>query len=45
MLYHRALEARRPDRVLDDPKAVELVDAIDYPFGRHSGCRPPAIGR
>ena len=31
-LYHRALEARRPDAVLEDPKAVELVDTIDYPF-------------
>ncbi|MGH3390243.1 MAG: class I SAM-dependent methyltransferase, partial [Actinomadura sp.] len=31
-LYHRAVEARRPDSVIDDPKAVELVDAIDYPF-------------
>jgi O-methyltransferase involved in polyketide biosynthesis len=31
-LYHRAFEARRPDAVLHDPWAVELVDAIDYPF-------------
>jgi O-methyltransferase involved in polyketide biosynthesis len=31
-LYHRALEARRPDAVFRDPKAIELVDAIDYPF-------------
>jgi len=31
-LYHRALEARRDDGVLDDPKAVELVAEIDYPF-------------
>ena len=36
-LYHRALEARRADAVLDDPKAVELVDAIDYPFEEHFG--------
>ncbi len=33
-LYQRATEARRPDGVLNDPKAVELVDVIDYPFGR-----------
>lgn len=33
-LYHRVLEARRADAVLDDPKAIELVDAIDYPFHR-----------
>jgi O-methyltransferase involved in polyketide biosynthesis len=36
-LYHRALEARRADAVLHDPKAVELVDAIDYPFEEHFG--------
>lgn len=33
-LYHRAAEARRPDAVLDDPKALELVEAIDFPFER-----------
>jgi O-methyltransferase involved in polyketide biosynthesis len=31
-LYHRALEARRPDAVLSDPVAGDLVDRIDYPF-------------
>ncbi|HSA54031.1 MAG TPA: class I SAM-dependent methyltransferase [Yinghuangia sp.] len=36
-LYHRAMEARRPDAVLDDPMAVELLDAIDYPFERRFG--------
>jgi O-methyltransferase involved in polyketide biosynthesis len=40
-LYHRALEARRPDAVLADPMAVDLVEAIDYPFeqrfGAHAG--------
>ena len=25
-LYHRAVEARRPDAVLQDPKAIELVE-------------------
>lgn len=33
-LYQRASEARRPDAILEDPKAVELVDSIDYPFER-----------
>lgn len=37
MLYHRALEARRPDAVLADPKAVELVERIDYPFEQRFG--------
>jgi len=36
-LYHRALEARRPDAVLADPKAVELVDRIEYPFEQRFG--------
>lgn len=36
-LYQRATEARRPDRVLDDPWAVELVDRIDYPFAETFG--------
>ncbi|WP_405009323.1 class I SAM-dependent methyltransferase [Kitasatospora sp. NBC_01539] len=36
-LHHRAVEARRPDTVLPDPKAVELVDRIDYPFTERFG--------
>jgi O-methyltransferase involved in polyketide biosynthesis len=36
-LYHRAAEARRPDAVLHDPKAVELVERIDYPFEQRFG--------
>ena len=36
-LYHRAVEARRPDAVLDDPMAVELVDRIDFPFAGRFG--------
>jgi O-methyltransferase involved in polyketide biosynthesis len=36
-LYQRAVEARRPDTVLEDPKAVELLDRIDYPFRERFG--------
>jgi O-methyltransferase involved in polyketide biosynthesis len=37
-LYHRAAEARRPRRsLLADPRAVELVDRIDYPFEKFGG--------
>jgi O-methyltransferase involved in polyketide biosynthesis len=36
-LYHRALEARRPDAVLADPLAVELVERLDYPFAERFG--------
>ena len=42
-LYERAGEARRPDSVIDDPRAIELVDRIAYPFeqrfGRADGAR------
>jgi O-methyltransferase involved in polyketide biosynthesis len=31
-LYHRATEARRPDAVLRDPLAVDLVERIEFPF-------------
>ena len=30
----RASEARRPDRVLDDPVAVSLLDSIDFDFAK-----------
>jgi O-methyltransferase involved in polyketide biosynthesis len=33
-LYHRALAASGPHPLLADPKAVELVERIDYPFDR-----------
>jgi O-methyltransferase involved in polyketide biosynthesis len=36
-LYQRAAEAGRPDAVLKDPRAVELVEAIDYPFAEKFG--------
>jgi O-methyltransferase involved in polyketide biosynthesis len=38
-LWHRAVEARRPDTVLPDPMAVELVNRIDYPFAERFGQR------
>jgi len=41
-LYARAAEARRPDALLCDPKAVELFDSIDYPFEARFG-RPPQV--
>jgi O-methyltransferase involved in polyketide biosynthesis len=36
-LYMRAVEARRPDSVIVDPKAVELLERIDYPFEERFG--------
>ena len=41
-LYHRAMEARRPEPVLADPKAVDLLEAIDYPFEQRFGSLPAA---
>ncbi|MFC1415787.1 class I SAM-dependent methyltransferase [Streptacidiphilus cavernicola] len=36
-LHHRAAEARRPDTVLPDPRAVRLVEAVDFPFVERFG--------
>jgi O-methyltransferase involved in polyketide biosynthesis len=33
-LHNRAMEARRPDALIDDPWAVRLYDAISYDYGR-----------
>lgn len=33
-LHNRAVEARRPDAVIDDPWAIRLHDAISYDYGR-----------
>lgn len=42
-LYGRAAEARDPDGLIDDPAAVEMVEAIDYDFARFDG-KPSLIG-
>ncbi|MFE6871311.1 class I SAM-dependent methyltransferase [Kitasatospora sp. NPDC057692] len=39
-LWHRAVEARRPDTVLHDPKALDLVERIDFPFAERFGGNP-----
>jgi O-methyltransferase involved in polyketide biosynthesis len=44
-LYHRAAEARRPDAVLDDPRAVELADRLDYPFAEVFGPPSPLLAQ
>ena len=33
-LYYRALETQRPDALIRDPRAVEMVARIDYDFSR-----------
>lgn len=41
-LWFRSLEARRPDAVLVDPRAIELIGRIDYPFTGRFGQLFPA---
>lgn len=36
-LYHRAKDSQRSGSRLSDPKAIELVDAIDFPFEQKFG--------
>ncbi|GAA3092325.1 class I SAM-dependent methyltransferase [Streptomyces rectiviolaceus] len=36
-LHHRALAAKNPGSALLDPKAIEVIDAVDYPFERRFG--------
>lgn len=38
-LRSRAREARRPDRIIDDPMAVQLLDAIDFDFDKFGPTR------
>lgn len=44
-LYHRAREACRPGSPLQDPKALELLGAIDFDFRGRFGAGPPGLGR
>ena len=41
-LWFRAVEAKRPGRLLEDPVAVELVERIDYPFVERFGAIFPS---
>jgi O-methyltransferase involved in polyketide biosynthesis len=43
-LFFRAKEARRKDGPLSDPRAIELVEGIEFPFGERFG-HIPAFGR
>ena len=36
-LWNRASEALRPNRTVDDPLAVELIERIDYPYRQRFG--------
>ncbi|WP_406481384.1 class I SAM-dependent methyltransferase [Streptomyces platensis] len=40
-LHHRAAEAARPDTVLPDPRAVQLVTEIAFPFQERLGAARP----
>jgi O-methyltransferase involved in polyketide biosynthesis len=41
----RASEARRPDAIIDDPMAIELVDAIDFDFAKFGYARRQDMAR
>lgn len=41
-LYNRAMEAKRADRILDDPECVRIFDALEYDFPRNFGDPDPA---
>ncbi len=36
-LWNRGVEARRPDRLIEDPMSAALLDRIDYDFAAHFG--------
>ncbi|MFF1699381.1 class I SAM-dependent methyltransferase [Streptomyces sp. NPDC058257] len=36
-LHHRALAAKDPGSALLDPKAIEVIDTVDYPFEQRFG--------
>ncbi|MEU1280939.1 class I SAM-dependent methyltransferase [Streptomyces sp. NPDC005805] len=38
-LYARAVETRKRHGMLSDPRAVEMVDSLDYDFSRFDGAR------
>ncbi|MEU6483601.1 class I SAM-dependent methyltransferase [Streptomyces sp. NPDC046887] len=38
-LYGRAVETRKRRGMIDDPRAVEMVEAIDYDFAKWDGAR------
>ncbi|MGW1376997.1 class I SAM-dependent methyltransferase [Streptomyces sp. NPDC002446] len=44
-LYHRATEAARPDTVLPDPRAVQLVAEVDFPFRERLGAARPWVAQ
>jgi O-methyltransferase involved in polyketide biosynthesis len=44
-LYHRAAEARRPDRVLSDEVGVELIDRIGFPNADRFGPANPLLAQ
>ncbi|MFJ9418977.1 class I SAM-dependent methyltransferase [Streptomyces sp. NPDC101227] len=44
-VYHRAAEAARGDTVLPDPRAVRLVDEVEYPFEERLGAARPWVAQ
>lgn len=44
-LYQRACDARDPSTAFQDPRAVELVDTVDYPFAETFGPPSPFLAQ
>lgn len=41
-LRNRAIEAQRPDRIIEDPKCIEIYKSMDYDFERNFGKAEPS---
>lgn len=41
-LRNRAMEAKRPDRILQDPKCIEIFESINYDFEKNFGKADPS---
>lgn len=43
-LYMRCLETRRPDRIINDPAACNIVDSVDYDFSKYDNAVRSQVG-
>jgi methyltransferase (TIGR00027 family) len=43
-LYMRCLETRRTDRIIEDPDACRIVDAVDYDFSKYDQATRSQVG-
>ncbi|MCK9240213.1 class I SAM-dependent methyltransferase [Desulfocurvus sp.] len=43
-LYMRCLETRRTDRIIEDPEACRIVEAVDYDFSKYDQATRSQVG-